>query len=191
MAPRALAHAQKKAEQEGRTILWVDESGFALLPAVVRTYAPCGQTPILRARLSHDHLSAISGITASGKLYLKVQERAYTSEGVVCFLRHLLRHVGGKLLVIWDGSPIHRGQPVQEFLTRGEGQDLEVEQLPGYAPELNPDEGIWRYLKRVELKNVCCSQLSELRYELRKAVARLRHRGEILLGCLRQPGYIM
>jgi len=116
--------------------------------AVVRTYAPRGQTPILRRLLSHDHLSAISGITARGKLYMNVQEQAYRSEDVVRFLQHLLRHIAGKLLVIWDRAPIHRGQLVQEFLATGEGKRIHLERLPRYAPELKPDEGIWRYLKR-------------------------------------------
>ena len=70
-------------------------------------------------------------------------------------LRLLLRKVRGKLLVIWDGAPIHRGQPVKDFLRRGAARRLHLEQLPAYAPELNPDEGIWNYLKRVELGNQC------------------------------------
>src|SRR3954454_17571400 len=64
-----------------------------------------------------------------------------------------------------------------------------LEQLPGYAPELNPDEGIWKHLKYVELKNVCCRSLSELRRELRKAKERLRHKKHVILGCIRQPGF--
>jgi hypothetical protein len=64
------------AGEEGRTLVFVDESGFYLLPGVLQTYAPRGKTPIIRAPLSRDHLSAISGITPEGKLYLKVQERA-------------------------------------------------------------------------------------------------------------------
>jgi len=54
---------------------------------------------------------------------------------------------------------------------------------------LNPDEGIWKHLKYVELKNVCCRSLSELRVELRKAKERLRHKKHVILGCIRQPGF--
>jgi transposase len=164
----------------------VDESGFYLLPAVLRTYAPVGQTPIIRSRLTNDHLSAISGITPEGKLYLLVQERAFRSEDVIRFLQHLLRHIPGKLLIIWDGSPIHRSRKIKEFLANGAAARILLERLPGYAPELNPDEGIWRYLKRVELKNVACPDLSHLRRELRKAVKRLRHKTEIIKSCIRQ-----
>ena len=61
------------------------------------------------------------------------------------------------MLLIWDGSPIHRGRAVKEFLSAGAANRLHLERLPGYAPDLNPDEGIWNYLKRVELGNVCAT----------------------------------
>ncbi len=171
--------------------MFVDQSGFYLLPAVVRTYAPVGQTPVLREELSRDHLSAMSGITPEGKLLMIEQERAFKGEDVVRFLRHALRQIPGKLLIIWDGSPIHRSRVVKEFLKGGAASRLKLEQLPGYAPELNPDEGVWKHLKYVELKNVCWRSLSELRSELRKAKERLRHKKHIILGCIRQPGFVV
>ena len=108
---------------------------------------------------------------------------------MVHFLRHLLRHIPGKLLVIWDGAPIHRAQVVKDFLAQGGAARICLEQLPAYAPELNPDEGIWRYLKRVELRNLCCGDLTELRLELRLAAARLRHKRGVIQGCITQCGY--
>jgi transposase len=184
-----VAGPKKQADREERTIVWVDESGFYLLPGLVRTYAPRGRTPILRLPLSRDHLSVISGITPAGRLLMMVRERAYKSPDVVRFLKHLLRHLPGKLLVVWDGSPIHRGQPVKDFLAQGGAKRLRLEQFPGYAPELNPDEGIWTYLKRVELRNVCCRDLMHLRQELRRATARLRHKRHIIRACAHQCGY--
>ena len=170
--------------------MFVDQSGFYLLPTVVRTYAPVGQTPILHEQLTRDHLSVISAISMEGKLLMMEQERAFKSPDVVRFLRHLLRQIPGKLLIIWDGSPIHRGRAVKEFLASGAAEGrLKLEQLPGHAPDLNPDEGVWKHLKYVELKNVCCQSLSELRIELRKAKERLRHKREVILGCIRQPGF--
>jgi len=167
----------------------VDQSGFYLLPTVVRTYAPIAQTPILHEQLSRDHLSAMSAITPEGKLLMMEQERAFKGPDVVRFLKHALRQIPGKLLVIWDGSPIHRSKVVKEFLKSGGASRLQLERLPGYAPELNPDEGIWKHLKYVELKNVCCRSLCELRRELRKAKERLRHKKHVILGCIRQPGF--
>ena len=138
-----MAFPQKGALEEGKkTIVFADQSGFYLLPAVVRTYAPVGKTPVLKEHLSRDHLSAMSAITLDGKLYMTEQERAFKGEDVVRFLKHLMRQVPGKLLVVWDGSPIHRGGAVKDFLSSGAARRVQLEQLPGYAPELNPDEGI-------------------------------------------------
>lgn len=184
-----MAPDQKKAVEEGQTVVFVDQSGFYLLPGKVRTYAPVGQTPIIRAPLSREHLSAMGGITPGGKLYLMVQERAYCGADVVRFLKHLARHIAGKLLVLWDGAPIHRSWVVKEYLSTGGARRIHLEQLPGYAPELNPAEGIWNYLKRVELKNRCCQSLSHLYYELTKAKERLRHKTNVILGCIDQPGF--
>ena len=170
-------------------MVWVDESGFYLLPGLVRSYAPRGRTPTLRLPLTRDHLSAISGLTPDGRLLLQVRPYSLRSPDVVEFLRQLLRHVPGKLLVIWDGSPIHRGQPVKDFLARGAARRLRLEPLPAYAPELNPDEGVWNYLKRVELRNVRCQDLAHLEDELRLAVTRLRYKRAVLRGCVRQCGY--
>jgi transposase len=186
---RTLARDQKKAIAEGRTVVFADQSGFYLLPGKVRTYAPVGQTPVIRAPLSRDHLSAMGGITPEGKLYLMVQERAYRGVDVVGFLKHLAWHITGKLLVLWDGAPIHRSRVVKEYLSHGAAQRIHLEQFPGYAPELNPAEGIWSYLKRVELKNLCCQSISHLHYELRKAADRLRHKTQVILGCIKQPGF--
>lgn len=174
-----MASTEKKARAEGRTIVFVDEAGFYLLAAAVYTWAPRGQTPILKYPM-WEHLSVISAITPAGKLYTWIQEKAFTGKDIVRFLKHLLRQIAGKILVIWDGLPAHRGQAVKEMLREGAAQRLHLERLPGYAPDLNPDEGVWAYLKSVELANLCCHTLDELRHELRKAIARLRHKSILI-----------
>ena len=141
--------------------MFADQSGFYLLPMVVRTYAPVGKTPVLKEHLTRDHLSAMSAIALDGKLYMMEQERSFKGEEVVRFLKHLMRQIEGKLLLIWDGSPIHRGGAVKDFLSSGASGLLQLEQLPGYAPDLNPDEGICKHLKCVELKNLCCVRASQ------------------------------
>jgi transposase len=156
---------------------------------VVRTYAPAGKTPILKEKRTRDHLSAMSAITLDGKLYMIKQEKAFKVEDAVRFLKHLMRQIPGKLLVIWDGSPIHGGSAVKDFLASGAARRVQLEQLPGYPPDLNPDEGVWKHLKCVELKNLCCQSLSELKVELGKAKERLRHKRDVILSCIRQPGF--
>ena len=150
---------------------------------LVRTSAPVGQTPILRVPLTRDHLSAIGGIPPQGRIFMQTQERAYRAEDVVAFLRLLLRKIPGKLLVIWDGASIHRAKVIKAFLAAGAAKRLHLERLPGYAPDLNPQEDVWNLLKRRELKNLCCQQLSEVRTALVRAKERLRHRRTILQAC--------
>jgi transposase len=95
-----------------------------------------------------------------------------------------------RLLVIWDGSPIHRCQAIKAFLTNPAGQGVPLEQLPAYAPELNPDEGVWNYLKRVELKNIICQHLGQLPYKLGQAIKRLRQKPHIIRACIAQAGLV-
>jgi transposase len=151
----------------------------------VRTYAPVGQTPILREWCTRDHLSAISAISPAGKLYFHSQDHALNSDDVVAFLEHLLREVPGRMLLIWDGAPIHRSHTIQEFLTKGASHRIHLERLPAYAPELNPDEGLWQQLKGVELRNLCCFDLPRLRHELRDAVRRVRRKPRLIHGFFR------
>jgi transposase len=146
------------------------------LPSVVRTYAPIGHTPILREWYTRDHLSAISAISPEGKLYFHSQGRAINADDVVAFLEHLLREVPGRLLVIWDGAPIHRSHTIQEFLTNGAALRLNLERLPAYAPDLNPGEGLWQQLKGVERRHVCGFIILHLHHELRDAVQRVRRK---------------
>jgi transposase len=95
------------------------------------------------------------------------------------------------VLVIWDGSPIHRSRTIKAFLASGGAARMQLERLPGYAPDLNPVEGIWQYLKRVELRNLCCHTLVELRAELRLALASLRHKRDVLRSFVKHCGYIL
>jgi hypothetical protein len=140
LAHRHLGGDQKSAEAQAQTILFIDESGFYPLPSVVRTYAPVGQTPILREWCTRDHLSAIGAISPAGKLYFHSQDHPLNSDDVIGFLEHLLREVPGRMVIIWDGAPIHRSQVIQQFLAKGAAQRLHLERLPAYAPELNPGE---------------------------------------------------
>lgn len=185
-----MARPSSKAQAEGRTILFVDEAGFYPLPFVARTYAPCGHTPVLRAPLTHDHLSVISAVTPDGRLFTHSQDHAIRGPDVAAFLRQLLRQIRGRLLIVWDGASIHHGQAVKDFLVRSANGRLHLVKLPPYAPDLNPAEGVWNHLKRVELKNRCCQDLDELRWELGLAIRRLRRRPQILTACVTQCSYV-
>jgi transposase len=93
-----------------------------------------------------------------------------------------------RLLVIWDGSPIHRRGGVKDFVTGTRGE-VRLEALPSYAPDLNPwDEGGWNHLKNVQLRNVVSRDLEELHEQFHLAVHRLRHKPRMVQSFFAQAG---
>lgn len=157
---------------------------------MVRSYAPVGETPELRHVLTRDHLSVIGAVGLNEKLYFQVHEKAITSAEVIRFLEHLLRHLEGKLLIVWDGAMIHRSEAVKQFLGEGAEGRIHLERFPAYAPEVDPEEGIWRHLKRVEMRNLCCKDLKETRREFRAACQRLRQKPHIIRACIKHSGLV-
>jgi transposase len=178
----------EEARQERRTLVFVDEAGFYLLPSVIKTYAPAADTPVLAVKLTRDHLSVMGGMTPAGRLYTLVRQESLNGSHSVEFLVHLMRVAAERLLVIWDGSPIHRRTLVGEFVAQTHGK-VRLEALPAYAPDLNPwDEGGWNHLKNVEMRNLICKDLEELHEELHLAVNRLRHKAWLIPAFFRQAG---
>lgn len=187
MAGKEVAGAKKVAAREGRAVIFVDETALYLLPGVVKSYAPRDCTPVLRAPLTREHLSLIGGVTPAGRLFQQALSHSVKGPDVVRFLKHLVRHLG-RVLVIWDGLPAHRARVVKEYL-RDEAQGrVRLERLPAYAPDLNPEEGIWRHLKLTDLANVCCKAVSDLKLAYRRAKERLRHKVEVIKGCFGLAG---
>jgi transposase len=179
---------QRQARRERRVLVFEDESGFYLLPGLVRTYGPQGQTPVIREKQTRDHLSVMGGMTPTGKVYTLVRQKSLNGLHSIEFLKHLLRVAGKRLLVIWDGSPIHRRQEVTEFVSDTHGK-IWLESLPGYAPDLNPwDEGGWHHLKNVQMRNLVCRDLEELHEEFHLAVNRLRQKPRLVQSFYAQVG---
>ena len=145
----------------------IDESGFFLNPTVRRSQAPKGQTPVLESFGGHrDKVSAIAALSVSAKarrvgLYFATETDRYLSNVEVAdFLVDLLRHLRGKVVVVWDGGPNHKGEPIRAVLHRY--PRLRLERLPAYSPELNPVEWLWSYLKYGKLANFVPAGVSHL-----------------------------
>ncbi len=124
----------------------------------------------------------ISAVTASGKVFFGMEERALLSQDVIRFVKRVRRLVGRPLLLIWDGAGIHTSNVVRRALTEGMSPGVWLVRLPPYAPDLNPDEAIWSYLKR-RLANVCCLNLNDLKARLRREISRLRPKANLVLSC--------
>jgi transposase len=129
----------------------------------------------------------MSGITMDGRLYTMVRDDALDSLDRVVFLTHLLPRVSDTWLVIWDGSPIHKGH-VNTCLAEGGATQLHVEPLPPYAPDLNPGEAVWHQLKNVEMRHRCGRNLAHLRTELGRAIRRLRRKPYLMTAFFAEAG---
>lgn len=180
----ALAGAKKNAARHGQTIVFVDESGLSQRPHRCRTWAPRGQTPVLQYHFNWKALSALAGITW-WTFYFRLFPGAIRAPQVLQFLEHLLRHLPGKLLVIWDGLPSHRSRAVRAFVTAQQGR-LTLEFLPAYAPELNPVEFLWGHWKQHELPNLCPKTFWELSDHARRALRRMRRRPTLVTAFWKQ-----
>ena len=183
-----LAPGKKNAARLAAHLVFVDESGFLLIPSVRKTWSPVGQTPVLHHRYGHDRLSAISGISVSPKrfhftLYCQLYEDNIQAEEVAVFLHHLLRQIQGHLIVLLDNGKIHRGDPMEELLART--TRLHLEPFPPYAPELNPDEGVWNHLKST-LANGRPDTQAELMDVLSDEICNLATSQPLLWGCIQQ-----
>jgi len=130
----------------------------------------------------------MSGVTPTGQLFTLRRDSPLTGWESILFLCHLRRMIGQDLLAIWDGGPIHRSDEVKAFLVQGGSAFVHLEQLPPYAPELNPDEGVWQQLKHVELRNIWCDDLSHLSHQLTLALRRLRNKPDLIQSFFAQAG---
>ncbi len=126
----------------------------------------------------------MAGVTWKN-FYFRLYPGSIRSPQVVDFLKHLLRHLKGKLLVIWDGLKSHRSHLVRDFVISTKGR-LELEFLPAYAPELNPVEYLWGYWKHHELPNFCPKDFSELSHHARRALRRMRRRPTLVTAFWKQ-----
>ena len=158
---------------------FLDESGFSLTPTIARTWAPVGHTPVVIHSFNWEKLSAISVVTSKGKLYFRLHpNKTIRGEEVVEFLHQFLRQVPGDIILYWDGIRPHWSKKVKKFLAKH--TRLQVRQLPPYSPDLNPDEGVWNYVKVRELPNLVVKNTRELVREVRGALRRVQRRSELI-----------
>jgi len=153
---------------------------------VRKTWAPVGHTPIFRHSYRRDRISAISAVTVSPSrkrlgLYFRFHSFNITGVEVIGFLRHLLWHLRGPMVLLWDGGPIHRRVIVKEFVRQH--KRLHVHRFPAYAPEINPDEFVWTKAKG-SLANGAPKDIVELGSRLRSTIHRLRRSQRLLWSCI-------
>lgn len=182
-----MAPNKKNAARLGAHLVFADESGFLLAPLVVRTWAPQGSTPLVRHRQGRrDKISVISALSVSPRrqrlgLYYLLYFDNIGQEEVCLFLRELLGHLRGPVILLLDNSSTHHGEPLARLLRRH--PRLHLEHFPAYAPELNPDEGVWSLAKR-DLANGCPLDAPELMDTVIRSINQIRTSPAKLRGCI-------
>jgi transposase len=177
---------KSKADRLGAHLVFLDESGFLLIPNVKRTWAPKGQTPTVAYCFKHKKISALSALALSPKrkkiaLYLQFRKRSFKGPDVKRFLQQLLKQLRGPIMLLWDGGQIHRHREVKALIQAH--PRLSVEEFPGYAPELNPAEYVWCQTDSA-LANSRPEELDELTPMLVAAKRRLSRSQDLLWSCI-------
>lgn len=172
-------------------MVFLDESGFMLQPVVRRTWAPRGQTPILRQWDRRDRISTISAITLAPRrrrygLYWAQYPHNIRSGEVLRFLQDLRRHLPHGFTLVWDRSRPHRAACVKAWLAQRRG--IVVEWLPAYAPDLNPVEAVWSHTKYGDLANYAPSSLQDLEHALLSSMATTKGQRHLLEAFFRAAG---
>ncbi len=165
------------------------EFGFSFQEPLARTWAPRGQRPILK-RVEYDRrgVSTAVGLTLSGKIYKRHFLGSLKSEQVIEALEHLHCHIAGPMLIVWDRASIHKSGKTKAYLATH--PEIQVEFLPAYAPELNPEELCHGNVK-AHLKNATPDDTVQVRKLLDRGFARLRRRPDLLLQFIRYAGLVV
>jgi putative transposase len=145
----------------------IDETGLFLNPVVRRTWSLIGHTPVLDADGGHrDKVSVIGGVSVSptaqrlGFYFATEPNGFFTAAKVVPFLRDLLKHLRGNVIVVWDRGNNHKGPIIREFLKKI--HCLHLEMLPPWGPDYHPMEDVWSWLKYAELANLTPAHIPEI-----------------------------
>jgi transposase len=159
----------------------LDECGVLMAPLLRRTQAARGQTPIFKQQgKQREKVSNIAALTISPKrqrlgLYFSTLKNDFFEQTAVAwFLRQLLRHLRGPLIVVWDRGPMHHGDAIRQLQADYPGR-IFFEELPAYAPQLNPVEQIWTFLKWSRLCNFSPADVDALEKKVFQELHAVRH----------------
>jgi transposase len=164
---------RREAAQLGATIYFADEAGIRSDYHAGTTWAPVGQTPIVRTTGARHSINMISAVTAKGAMHFTTFTGKMDAAVFIDYCRDLLADDGGTVFLVLDGHPVHRSRAVKEFAASTDGK-LRLFFLPPYSPELNPDEWVWKNVKHDRIGKTNITSVDDLIGKAEQALLRLQ-----------------
>jgi len=175
-----------QAKREGAQILFWDESGFRADSVHGRTWGRRGHTPVVLRPGQRQSVSAASAVSASGAFWFSVYEGALNAGLFVQLLRQFMRGRRQPVHLILDSLPAHKQASVREFVESTQGR-LTLHFLPGYAPDLNPDELVWSHVKRTGVARAPLQAGEKLRARVHAQLQTLKRMPSLIRSFFRTP----
>jgi transposase len=182
--------SKQDAVKRGATLVFIDETGFMMYPTTRKSFSPRGEPPVNYVTNPHGRISTIAAITfrpTDGHLgwhYAMLDDNNnFRGPGVVAFLRQLATGVSGPMTIVWDQIIIHSCEAVAEYLTTN--ATIKLEPFPPYAPELNPVDRAWFYIKYDRIPNLTPTTTKQLRRAAETELKRLRRCPALLRSFIR------
>ena len=175
-----------RAKAEGATIYFGDEAGIRSDYHAGTTWAPVGQTPVVKATGARHSLNMISAVTAKGLLRFSTYTGSFTGARFIEFCRKLMADTDGPVYLVVDGHPTHRSKLVKEFVASTDGR-LRLFVLPAYSPQLNPDEWVWKNVKHDRVGRTSVTGPDDFKTKIVSALRRLQKMPHIVRAFFADP----
>ena len=174
--PKIQAHCRRWQAM----LYFQDEVGVSLIPVMGKTWAPKGKTPIVKVTGKRGGLCVTSAISPAGKMIFRIEKKRVNADKHIEFLEQMLKqHPKRKIIVIEDRAPAHRAKKVREF-AESHKKKFVIYYLPSYAPELNPDEHVWEYLKGHQLKAHQVQDTPKLRKLVKRKMQGIQRKKKVI-----------
>jgi len=177
---------KKRAKRRGAEIFFLDEAGIRSDAPLQRTWGAKGQTPVVKTSGQRQSVSAISAVTARGAFWYSVYTGRLNATRFVEFLKAFMRNRRRPVFLVLDGLPAHKARLVAAYVQSLEGR-LELHFLPGYSPDLNPDEFVWNHLRHHGTTKTPLRKNESLRNRVQRNLADIQRSPKLVRSFFRAP----